>query len=155
MNDYIKRFSLEGKRAVVTGASKGIGAEIAGLLAEAGAAVAVVGRDRAGLAQTAAKVAAAGQDCLPIEADLTTVDGPRRAAAAALERFGTVDILVNNAGIARIAPLLETTVGDWEETLCGQPAGASAAGPSVGARHDPAAPGQDHQSLFTGRGGGH
>jgi 2-deoxy-D-gluconate 3-dehydrogenase len=44
------------------------------------------------------------------------VDGPRQAAAAALERFGTVDILVNNAGIARIAPLLETTLADWEET---------------------------------------
>jgi len=116
MNDYLKRFSLEGKRAMVTGASKGIGAEIAPLLAEAGAAVAIVGRDKAGLAQTAAKVTAAGRECLTIEADLGTVDGSRRATAAALDRFGTVDILVNNAGIARIAPLLETTLADWEET---------------------------------------
>ena len=116
MNDHLKRFSLAGQRAMVTGASKGIGAEIAALLAEAGADVAIVGRERAGLAQTAARIAAAGRDCLTIEADLGTVDGPGRAATAALERFGTLDILVNNAGIARIAPLLETTLADWEET---------------------------------------
>jgi 2-deoxy-D-gluconate 3-dehydrogenase len=116
MNDYLKRFSLEGKRAMVTGASKGIGSAIAALLAEAGATVAIVGRDSAGLAETAAKVKAAGRECLTIEADLATVDGARRAATAALEQFGTVDILVNNAGIARIAPLLETTLADWEET---------------------------------------
>ena len=101
---------------MVTGASKGMGAEIAALLADAGADVAIVGRERAGLAQTAARIAAAGRDCLTIEADLGTVDGPHQAAAAALERFGAVDILVNNAGIARIAPLLETTLADWEET---------------------------------------
>ncbi len=84
MNDYLKRFSLEGKRAMVTGASKGIGAEIASLLAEAGAAVAIVGRDKAGLAQTAAKVTAAGRDCLTIEADLAT---PEFRPRALFERF--------------------------------------------------------------------
>ena len=61
MNEHLKRFSLAGERAMVTGASKGMGAEIAALLADAGADVAIVGRERAGLAQTAARIAAAGR----------------------------------------------------------------------------------------------
>ncbi len=112
-----ERFSLAGKRALVTGASKGIGAVVAAVLAEAGADVAVGGRDRAGLDETAQKVRACGRRCLPIEADLETVEGANRAAQAALEFFGTVDILVNSAGISRPASLLELAVEDWDAML--------------------------------------
>jgi NAD(P)-dependent dehydrogenase (short-subunit alcohol dehydrogenase family) len=55
--------------------------------------------------------------CLPIAADLATVDGPRQAAAQALEHFGVVDILVNNAGITFVEPLLSTTVAHWEAIM--------------------------------------
>ena len=79
-----ERFSLAGKRAVVTGASKGIGAVISAVLAEAGADIAVTGSDRAGLDDTAAQVRAHGRRCLTIEADLATVEGANHVAAAAL-----------------------------------------------------------------------
>lgn len=117
MQDPLLRFAVRGKRALVTGASKGIGQVEAVVLAQAGADVAIVGRDRAGLEETAAQVTAAGRQCLIVEADMLTVEGPRFAAAEALRFFGTVDILVNNAGIARIHPILELSLSDWEDTL--------------------------------------
>ncbi|MCB9138886.1 MAG: glucose 1-dehydrogenase [Caldilineaceae bacterium] len=116
MSSYIERFSLSGKRALITGGSKGIGAEAAAVLAQAGADVAISGRDAAGLAETAARVQEAGRRCVEIQADLNTAQGAVQTATAALEAFGTVDILVNNAGIARIAPLLEMTIDDWDAT---------------------------------------
>ena len=102
----LDRFRVDGRRAVVTGGSKGIGAETALVLAQAGADVAIVGRDRAGLQETAARIQQTGRRCVIIEADMASVAGPAEAAAAALASFGTVDILVNNAGIARLDPLL-------------------------------------------------
>lgn len=116
MEKYLDRFALPGKRAVVTGGSKGIGSDIARVLAEAGADVAIVGRDRAGLAETAALVRGHGRVCHEIVADLGSSDETLRAADEALAAFGTVDILVNNAGIARIEPLLELTLDQWDET---------------------------------------
>ena len=117
MQDPLKRFAVVGKRALVTGGSKGIGAEAAIVLAQAGADVAVAGRDRAGLQATAVQVEAAGRRCVIIEADMSTAEGPAQAAEEALHAFGTVDILVNNAGIARIAPILDAPLAYWEETL--------------------------------------
>ncbi len=117
MSTYIERFSLAGKKAIVTGGSKGIGAEVAAVLAEAGADMAIVGRDQAGLAETKGAVEAAGRACLVIEADFRTAEGPRQAGEMALAHFGTVDILVNNAGIALVHSLLDTPVAGWDETL--------------------------------------
>jgi NAD(P)-dependent dehydrogenase (short-subunit alcohol dehydrogenase family) len=114
--DYKHRFSVEGKRALVTGGSKGIGAVAARVLAEAGADVAIVGRDEEGLSTTSATIKSTGRECLVIKADLNTVEGPRQAGWTALEHFGTVDILVNNAGIARIYSILDMPVEDWDET---------------------------------------
>lgn len=117
MTNPLERFAVTGKRALVTGGSKGIGAEAAIVLAQAGADVAIAGRDRDGLRATAAQIEAAGRRCVMIEADMRTADGPLHAAQAALDAFGTVDILVNNAGIARIAPILDSPLADWEETI--------------------------------------
>lgn len=117
MANPLERFAVTGKRALVTGGSKGIGAEAAIVLAQAGADVAIVGRDREGLQTTAAQIKAAGRRCVIIEADMRTTDGPLYAAQAALDAFDAVDILVNNAGIARIAPILDSPLADWEETL--------------------------------------
>jgi NAD(P)-dependent dehydrogenase (short-subunit alcohol dehydrogenase family) len=117
MADWQKRFSLEGKRALVTGATKGIGFETCRVLADAGADIAAVGRDKAGLANVEAAIASAGRRCVIIAADMATVDGPVRAAQEALAAFGTIDILVNNAGIALIDPLLDARVADWDMTM--------------------------------------
>jgi len=117
MADWEKRFSLAGRTALVTGATKGIGNETCKVLADAGADIAAVGRDPAGLAEIQAVVEAKGRRCVAIAADMATADGPARAASEALTAFGAIDILVNNAGIARIAPLLEATTADWDETM--------------------------------------
>ncbi len=111
---FVERFSLAGKRALVTGASKGIGLEICRVLADAGADIVAVARDRAGLADAMTGVAAQGRRCLTVVADMATVEGPKAAARAALDAWGGIDILVNNAGIARVEPLLTMSVEDWD-----------------------------------------
>jgi 2-deoxy-D-gluconate 3-dehydrogenase len=117
MDGYLSRFSVAGKRALVTGGSRGIGQECARVLAEAGADVAILGRDAAALDESAAAVRALGRTCHIISADLHSAEDTRRAAARALDLFGTVDILVNNAGIARIFPLAAMSQQDWDDTL--------------------------------------
>jgi len=114
MTQWTKRFSLEGRRALVTGATKGIGFETCRVLADAGADIAAVGRDEAGLAEVCKAVEALGRKCVPIAADLATVEGPKAAARKALEAFGTIDILVNNAGVTTLKSIIDTPVDDWE-----------------------------------------
>jgi len=117
MSDWQKRFSIAGRTAFVTGASRGIGAEICRVFADAGADIVTVARDQQALDDIAAEVRAMGQNCLVIAADLATTDGPSAAAKAALAQVGTIDILVNSAGIAQIAPALDLTLQQWEETM--------------------------------------
>lgn len=117
MAKFVERFSLAGRRALVTGASKGIGFEICTVLADAGADVAAVARDPVGLAEVKRAVERTGRECITIEADMATADGPRRAAGGALAHFGTIDVLINNAGISTPASLLETRVEDWDRIM--------------------------------------
>lgn len=109
-------FTLAGRRALVTGASKGLGAEIARVFAAAGADLVISGRDEAGLEATRAAVAAEGRRCLAVTGDLRTLDGPREVGRRAIDFLGTVDVLVNNAGVVFIEDLLHVTPEHWEET---------------------------------------
>ena len=116
---------LEGRTALVTGATSGIGRGIAEALAAEGVRLAISGRRAAGLAETADLIAAAGHRRPSIIAgDLTTPDGPQTIATAALNALGgRVDILVNNAGASRpISDMADDAA--WEEALAFNFAGA-------------------------------
>lgn len=111
---WTDRFSLHGKVALITGATSGIGFEAAKVLADAGADIVGVGGLGGDQQDVAAAVRALGRRCEAFNLDLATTSGPSAAARLGLEAFGRVDILVNNAGIARIEPLLEMTLDNWE-----------------------------------------
>ena len=97
-------FRLDGKVAVVTGASSGLGVTFAQTLAEAGADVALGARRADRLADTAGLVEAAGRRALPVETDVADPASCSALVSAAMEAFGRVDVLVNNAGIATAVP---------------------------------------------------
>lgn len=111
------RFSLLGRKALVTGASKGIGAEICAVFAEAGADIVALGRDKADLATTAAAVRAHGRRCLTLTAEMASPTEPIAACEQALKDWGTIDILVNSAGMAHVAPALEFSTEAWDEMM--------------------------------------
>jgi NAD(P)-dependent dehydrogenase (short-subunit alcohol dehydrogenase family) len=91
-------FELTGKKAFVTGASRGIGQAIAVAFAAAGADVALVARGADGLAETAEAVEAVGRQAFVIPADVTSQEQVAAAVSAAIDQLGYVDIVVNNAG---------------------------------------------------------
>jgi NAD(P)-dependent dehydrogenase (short-subunit alcohol dehydrogenase family) len=107
-------FGLAGRRAVVTGASRGIGARAAQALDAAGARVALVARSESGLADVAATLS---NESLVIPADLAQRDAAGRVAAEVDAAWGGADILVNNAGLSRPAPALELALTDWDDIL--------------------------------------
>lgn len=117
MSDIKSRFSIAGKKVVITGASRGIGEAIAEVLAEAGAELVLSGRDEEALRDTAAKVGAKGAKYHLVPADLRTAEGARELGRKALEILGNVDVLINNAGVARIAPFTDLTQEQWDDTL--------------------------------------
>lgn len=109
---------LKGQKALVTGASSGIGRAIAKALAAAGAAVAVnyVGNPAAAR-QVVKEIESEGGIALAIEADVSQERQVRAMFERVIHEFGTLDILVNNAGVQRDAPLVEMTVEQWNEVL--------------------------------------
>lgn len=111
-------FRLDGKVAVVTGASRGLGKFFAEVLATAGAAVVMVARTASELQAAAAEVhAQTGQPTLPVCADVTDPDGVDAMLQQALSAFGKVDILVNNAGINIRRPIHELRVDEWQQVV--------------------------------------
>jgi len=110
-------FSLQGKAALVTGGSSGIGRAIARALGRAGAQVVVLARGEAALADTAARLRADGCQTAWVRADLADRGSVRRAAAAAAEPFGEPDILVNAAGLNIRPPLAELAAADWDRLM--------------------------------------
>lgn len=105
---------LEGKVAVVTGASKGIGAAIASSLAEAGAAVVVnYASSRDGADRVVAEIEAAGGRALAVQGDVSQQEDIKRLFEATEKAYGKLDILVNNAGVYGVAPLGQITAEDF------------------------------------------
>jgi NAD(P)-dependent dehydrogenase (short-subunit alcohol dehydrogenase family) len=111
------QFDLAGLIAVVTGASSGIGREIANALAEAGAAVVLVARRAQELAAVQRVLEAAGARAATLAADLSDTAALRAAAERAASFFGDPDIVVNAAGINIRKPMLDVTAADWDATL--------------------------------------
>jgi len=109
-------FKLDGKAALITGASAGLGAAIAIALAEAGADVACHGNSRSPEA-TCEEIRKLGRAAHPVTGDLSKTDAPRAIFEETLERFRRVDILVNNAGTIRRAPAAEFSEEDWSFVL--------------------------------------
>jgi 3-oxoacyl-[acyl-carrier protein] reductase len=108
---------LEGKVAVVTGGSRGIGASIAALLAERGAAVVVSARDADRLGAAVKELEGAGAPVVGVAGDVSKREDAERVVETARERFGRLDILVNNAGITRDGLLLRMKDEDWDRVL--------------------------------------
>jgi 3-oxoacyl-[acyl-carrier protein] reductase len=108
---------LQGRIALVTGASQGIGRACALELAKAGATVALAARNEAKLADVAGEIRAAGGTAEAFALDVANGESIGAGAKAILERFGKVEILVNNAGITRDMLVLRMKRHDWDDVL--------------------------------------
>ena len=112
----LNKFDLKGRVAIVTGASRGLGAGMAIGLAEAGADLVVVASS-ARLQETVDKIKALGRRCIGVQADLIDTKVIPTIIDATLKEYGRLDILINSAGIIRRAPALEFSEKDWDEVV--------------------------------------
>jgi NAD(P)-dependent dehydrogenase (short-subunit alcohol dehydrogenase family) len=109
---------LQGKVALITGAGSGIGKASAIRLAQEGARIAALGRDKDELQQTVQEIERNGGEATPITADISKPDEMRRTYEQVIDQWGRVDIVFANAGINGVwAPLEELTPEDWDRTL--------------------------------------
>jgi NAD(P)-dependent dehydrogenase (short-subunit alcohol dehydrogenase family) len=123
---------------VVTGASRGLGRTMALALAAAGARVALAGRSKPDLEETAGHIGAAGGHALVVPTDVTRYAEVEALMERAVRELGGLDVVVNNAGIARVTPFAEATADDWraivDVNLTGVFNGCRAAAPHLIAR---------------------
>jgi NAD(P)-dependent dehydrogenase (short-subunit alcohol dehydrogenase family) len=111
-------FDLTGRKALVTGASRGIGQVIAVALAGAGADVALLARTGDGLAETAEQIDALGRRAVILPADVTDQESVAATVAAAIEQLGWLDIVVNNAGGSSfMVPFLDLRLSGWDKLI--------------------------------------
>jgi len=110
-------FRLDGRTALVTGASRGIGRCIATVLAQAGAKVALSARNAELLQEEAEAIAAAGGEALVLPGDVQDAATCRGLVDAVVQRWGRLDILVNNAGVGASGPIDSVTEAQWDQVL--------------------------------------
>jgi NAD(P)-dependent dehydrogenase (short-subunit alcohol dehydrogenase family) len=111
-------FSLAGKKALVTGASRGIGQVIAVALAQAGADVALAARGADGLAETAKQIRGTGHEAIEIPADLTSQPTAAAVVDESIQKLGQLDIVVNNAGGSNfVVPFLDLRLSGWDKIM--------------------------------------
>ncbi|MDF2998755.1 MAG: short-chain dehydrogenase/reductase [Xanthobacteraceae bacterium] len=110
-------FDLTGRKALVTGASRGIGRAIAEALAGAGADVTVTARTLPALDEVSGAITAMGRKAVPVALDVTDVARCRAVVEEAAEALSGLDILVNNAGIEQVCPSLEVEEALWDGIL--------------------------------------
>ncbi|WP_027860862.1 SDR family NAD(P)-dependent oxidoreductase [Marmoricola sp. URHB0036] len=117
MTSITDLFSLDGKVAIVTGASSGLGVAFAQAFAEAGADVVLGARRVDRLADTAALVEAAGRRAIAVETDVASPDACQHLVDSAMDTFGRVDVLINNAGIGTAAPATREKPEDFRQVI--------------------------------------
>ena len=110
-------FRLDGQVALVTGASKGIGRDLAKALANAGASVAVAARDLDALERLAFEIRSDGGEALAVELDVRDVAQIGEVFERVRTHFGSLDVLVNNAGLGANHPAEDITASDWDEMM--------------------------------------
>src|SRR6185295_6859386 len=106
---------LEGKTAIITGGSRGIGRAIALRLARDGARVVVCARGLDALEAVVKEIKSAGGEAFPVAADLRVASEPARVAAVAAKTYGGIDIVVNNAGATKRGDFLQLSDDDWAD----------------------------------------
>jgi NAD(P)-dependent dehydrogenase (short-subunit alcohol dehydrogenase family) len=113
----MEQFRLNGRRALVTGASSGLGRHFALSLAQAGASVIVAARSVDKLAETVAEIEAAGGEAFAVPLDVTDLESVKSGFDRIESAGGVADVIVNNAGLAVSRPLFEQTEADWDSVL--------------------------------------
>jgi len=129
-----QNFSLDGKVAVITGASRGIGGYLAKALAHAGASVALLGRDETALAESVAALAAEGCQAHYFRADVAQASSLDAVFDRVLQALGRVDILVNNAGVEDLCASVDVTEALWDKIVGTNLKGAFFAAQAAGRR---------------------
>ncbi len=109
--------NLEGKIAIVTGASKGIGKAIAVALADAGAKVVLAARTRQTVEQAAAELRETGADAIAVPTDITDVNAVKNLVQRTLDTYQNLDILINNAGSGKFGTVADFAPSDWDSVI--------------------------------------
>jgi NAD(P)-dependent dehydrogenase (short-subunit alcohol dehydrogenase family) len=117
MGRLLDSFSLDGKVAIITGASSGLGVAFATGLADAGADIAICARRAGKLEETRTQVEATGRRCLALPADVARPDDCNRVVEETVDRLGKVDVLINNAGVGTAVPATREAPDEFRRVI--------------------------------------